>query len=292
MIRFLPVLALLFCVDGPATALEPPRDARVEAVTQPAWLLRTGTTAPLRPGAILRPGDEISTGPAARALVQLSDGSRVKLGADAKVRLDRLESGRAAEPFRAVLAVLTGAFRFTTEVLARERRREVDIRFGTITAGIRGTDLWGKVGAERDLVCLIEGHITASREGSPAADLTRPRSAYVAAPGQDGAVQEVSTEQLTAWSAETEILPGQGALRVGGRWHVVAQRSGDQAQALAIYDRLRQAGHSAVIRPRADAGGTVYAVEIDALPSRAEALALARRLENTLPGLSLGIRGR
>jgi hypothetical protein len=34
----------------------------------------------------------------------------------------------------------------------------------TITAGIRGTDLWGKADATRDIVCLIEGRITVERE--------------------------------------------------------------------------------------------------------------------------------
>ena len=35
----------------------------------------------------------------------------------------------------------------------------MSIRVATVTAGIRGTDLWGKSAADRQIVCLIEGRI-------------------------------------------------------------------------------------------------------------------------------------
>ena len=36
-----------------------------------------------------------------------------------------------------------------------------------MTAGIRGTDLWGSSDAERDLVCLVEGRITVTHPRKP-----------------------------------------------------------------------------------------------------------------------------
>ena len=45
----------------------------------------------------------------------------------------------------ASLDVLSGAFRFTTQALTKFRgERDVKVRIVKITAGIRGTDLWGK----------------------------------------------------------------------------------------------------------------------------------------------------
>jgi hypothetical protein len=61
------------------------------------------------------------------------------------------------ELFRAALNVLEGAFRFTTDVAAKTRKREVSIRAAQVTAGIRGTDLWGRSRPGNEIVCLIEG---------------------------------------------------------------------------------------------------------------------------------------
>ena len=61
----------------------------------------------------------------------------------------------------ASLEVAKGAFRFTTGVFGNPRaERDVNVKFGTITAGVRGTDLWGRSVNSDDLVCLLEGGIT------------------------------------------------------------------------------------------------------------------------------------
>jgi hypothetical protein len=47
-----------------------------------------------------------------------------------------------------------------------------------VTAGIRGTDLWGKSNDARDLVCLLEGKISVGAEGHPAVTLDQPLDFY------------------------------------------------------------------------------------------------------------------
>jgi hypothetical protein len=126
--------------------------AVVEGVQMPAWLERTVTGGtrriPLSPGLELRGGDEVRTGAGSRLYIKLAEGSLVKLGENASLRILDLAPDRGGF-FRAALNVLEGAFRFTTDVLAKERRRDVSIRVATVTAGIRGTDLWGKSLPER-----------------------------------------------------------------------------------------------------------------------------------------------
>jgi hypothetical protein len=95
--------------------------------------------------------------------VKLSEGSLVKLGENAHLELKELEPSDSL--FKAALGVLQGAFRFTTAAVAKNRRRDISISVATVTAGIRGTDLWGKSSPDKQIVCLIEGKVEVGAPG-------------------------------------------------------------------------------------------------------------------------------
>jgi hypothetical protein len=195
-------------------------NAEVEAVRMPAWLERDGQRSPLEAGAVLRNSDRIETGAGSRALLRLIDGSTVKLGENASFELADLQrTGAGKGVFKATLSVLEGAFRFTTAALYKfGGRREIDVRFRTVTAGIRGTDLWGKSAADRDIVCLIEGHISVTRAGEAPVQMQQPQTVYQAPrSGAAPPIAPVDPAQLAKWAAETEITPGSGAARKGGK---------------------------------------------------------------------------
>jgi hypothetical protein len=263
--------------------------AVVEGVQMPAWIVRDGAREPVAAGMELRATDRITTGANARILLRLAEGSQVKLGENALLALDRL--GQRQEDKRtfvqAALEVARGAFRFTTDARAKlSSRREVDIRVATVTAGIRGTDLWGKSSEDRDIVCLIEGAISVTRESEAAVAMNQALQFYIAPKtgGQRDAsrpaqLAAVTTDQLKQWAAETEIAAGQGASRRGGRWKVIAASSANQNEALGVYDRLRNEGFAASIFPTGSAENRAYEVRIVGLPSKAEADALAGRIE-------------
>lgn len=142
-------LALMLLMMGAVCAHAIP-NAEVESVQMPAWVERDGQRSPLEAGAVLRNGDHIETGAGSRALLRLNDGSTVKLGENARFELNDMQRGGAGQGvFKATLSVLEGAFRFTTAAIYKfGGRREIDVRFRTVTAGIRGTDLWGKSAAD------------------------------------------------------------------------------------------------------------------------------------------------
>lgn len=263
--------------------------AVVEGVQMPAWVERGGVRQPLAAGMELRESDKVSTGQNSRLLLRLAEGSQVKLGENAQMSLDRLNQrlDNRQTLLQAAIDVARGAFRFTTDVKAKLiSRREVDIRVSTVTAGIRGTDLWGKSGSDRDIVCLIEGRISVQRESEQPVTMDQALQFYIAPktqgradPAQRAQLAAVDQNQLMQWAAETEIAAGQGAARRGGKWKVVAASSPDQAGALAVYDKLRAEGYAAEIRPRGAGDQRVYEVRIGGLPSKAEAESLALRLE-------------
>jgi len=251
--------------------------ATVEGVQMPAWVERSGQRMPLAPGMELRAGDQVVTGAGARLLIKLSEGSTVKLGENGQLRFAELAPGR--DLFRAALNVLEGAFRFTTDVLNKSRKREVSIRAAQVTAGIRGTDLWGRSRAGNEIVCLIEGEIEVAADGEPPLAMNQPLQFYRRVDSKTQPVGTVQAQQLAQWSAETEIEAGKGAARAGGRFSVILASAADQAAALAIVDQLRGAGYAARIVPRKHGDALIYDVRIRSLPSRTEAQALGARLK-------------
>ena len=263
--------ALLAC----AQALAQPA-AVVEGVQMPAWLERSGRISPVAPGMALRPGDQLKTGAGSRLLVKLSEGSLVKLGENGTLRI--AEMAPSSDVFRAALRVLEGAFRFTTDLAAKQRRRDVSISVATVTAGIRGTDLWGRSRDERQIVCLIEGRIEVGAEGEQPVTMDQPRQFYVRDKGQTQPLAFVEPQQLNQWAKETEIERGKGAARVGGKWSVRLAAADTQRGALEVYDAVRRAGYPAEILPVKDGDKRSYVVRIRNLPSKAEAAALADAL--------------
>jgi hypothetical protein len=251
----------------------------VEAVQMPAWVERGVARMPVAPGMSLRANDTLRTGPRARLLLLLAEGSRVKLGENGTLTLVAVGM-RKDNIFVAAMNVLTGAFRFTTDVLARARGREIDIKIASITAGIRGTDLWGKATEDRDIVCLIEGKIEVQSEGEAAFQMAEPRSFYVAPRGAPALpVQPVDPSDLTQWAAETEIEPGKGAARRDGKWNVILASGESENEVFAVYREVRAAGYPAEISLRRVEGQRIYDVRITHLANQEEAQALADGLD-------------
>jgi hypothetical protein len=282
MKRFALIAALAAAATAAVAQGTPERAAApqavVEAVQMPAWIERGGARVPLAPGMGLQSNDRLRTGADARLLVKLADGSSVKLGENAQLQLATIATRRDSV-FVSAMNVLQGAFRFTTDALARSRRRDVSVTVATVTAGIRGTDLWGKAAADRDIVCLIEGRIEVSRQGDPTITMDQPLSFYIAPRGQPAQpVAPVNPEQLKQWATETEIADGRGAARRGGRWKVVLASGESENEVLTVYQAVRAAGYAAELQPRRVQGRRSYDVRIASLPSQAEAEALAGRL--------------
>ncbi|MBZ0126333.1 MAG: FecR family protein [Rhodocyclaceae bacterium] len=256
--------------------------AVVDAVQAPAWRDRAGRVEPLAPGMALQSRDRIRTGEGSRVYLKLADGSTVKLGENGVLLAERLGPGER-QFYSAALDVAKGAFRFTTDKLRRLSRRDISIRVATVTAGIRGTDIWGKTEPERDFVCLLEGRIGVSHQDGDSREMSEPLTFYVAPRGQPPkGIEKADPETVKKWAAETEIQSGAGALRRGGQWKLLLARADSQQEALEVFDRLAAAGYPPSIRPRVADGVVRYEILLRGLANRAEAEALAAGLRARL----------
>ncbi len=263
--------------------------ATVDGVVMPAWLERAGKRQPVYPGMELQERDRLETGANARILLTLPEGSKIKLGESARLGFDALVAKREGEQgnvfLKSAISVVTGAFRFTTNALSKSRsRREVDIRLATVTAGIRGTDLWGKQGGAKEIVCLLEGKIEVSRDpvaGQSTAPvvLDQPLQFYIAPKNEPTLpIGRVPDAQLAQWAAETDIAQDAGGSSLDGRWKVSFDGQTSFAEAMALYEELRNQGYAAQFHPEKKAGKRIYLVQLANLSSEGDARAVASKL--------------
>jgi cell division septation protein DedD len=269
-----------------ADLLQAAPDAVVEGIQSPAWVSRDGKRQPLAIGTELKSNDVVATGVNSRLFLRLGDGSVVKLGENGKLQLTDLVQKRKEGFIAATLKVLAGAFRFTTEAAMRSRsKRDITVQFPTVTAGIRGTDIWGKNLGDKEVLVLIEGKITVTRKGDRPVQMQDPLT-YLQAPNAGTAtVEAVPMEQLKAWAAETELADGAGAMRKGGRWKLYLASFRQQLEALSLYDGLRREGYPVRIQPQQGEDGQIYRVRLAGFASEQEAYALGARLKQSNPRL-------
>lgn len=273
MARFWAALAAAMLVSQAGWA----QHAKVEAVQYPAWLERGGQAVPLTPGITLQAQDRVRTGDDARVQLRLSEGSTVKLGERAQFEVVRAQDRGV---FEATLSVIAGAFRFTGQALGK--KRDITIKVKNATAGIRGTDLWGKSTDERDIVCLIEGRITVGSDGHPTVVLDQPLDFYSKPRDAAPQVAKVDQKQIDLWAQETEIAAEGAAARAGGKWRVVAGVYASRDAALKLNRQLRANGYPAnVVRRDQD-----FAVQVAGLAGEPQARALMANLRR-LPGVEL-----
>lgn len=262
-----------------ALSVQAEPDAQVQAVQMPAWLQRGESRVPLRVGSELHNGDTLVTGANARIYVHTADGSTVKLGENATLKLEGLSQQSAEQTlFSVVLNVAKGAFRFTTASLAKLKAREVTVKVAGATIGIRGTDVWGKDGSDQGVVCLIEGRISVTGPDSSDFVMDQPLSFYkMPKDASPLPIAAVDPEQLKKWAAETEIA--QPAPQIGGVWKVDLLTLPNQSSALAAYDQWRAAGYDVRLLPVAKQDGWEYKLRVVQLPSRADAQKMAEQLK-------------
>ncbi len=220
----------------------------VEAVQMPAWLDRAGLTVPVSPGVALQAGDTLRTGTGARLLLKLEEGSLVKLGENARFVIEKAQPKGGV--FEAAFNVVNGAFRFTTQTLAKSTRRDVKIRVGqNATIGIRGTDLWGRGRDDKDIVCLIEGKIEITGNDNKLLTLDQPLQFFQStrsAPPEP--LTSLPPPQLEVFAAETAIEFGKGSSAKGNR-KVIVSGFATRDEARQAARGLRSNGYPAEITP-------------------------------------------
>lgn len=116
--------------------------------------------------------DVLKTGPGARLEVTLLDETRLTLGADTVVSVERYDLGRSGG---VLLSLAKGAFRVATGGLEALRGGPFEVQTPLGTIGIRGTDFWGGYLAENEIsVLLVSGKGVYVFNDGGRAEIVRP----------------------------------------------------------------------------------------------------------------------
>ncbi|GMR00795.1 MAG: hypothetical protein BMS9Abin19_0133 [Gammaproteobacteria bacterium] len=245
----------------------------VEALQMPAWYDRGGRTYPLKAGTKIYSGDIIRTGRKSRVLIRMQEGSIIKLGEDTKLNINTLTPPQQEEgPFAALLRVTRGAFRFTTTELGKNRKRNVDIKIGAVTVGIRGTDIWGRSSPDEDLFALLEGKVAVQRDGETEF-IMQDKLSYILAPkGQPTtAVTPIDLDELSDWAKETEPQQGRGIITIDGEWAVNMMSLQSASAAAQLQQKLNDGGYATAVQQTQISGKTWLRVRIEGFATRQDA---------------------
>ena len=245
----------------------------VDGLQAPAWLVRDGRSQPLAVGTPLQNNDRIETGKKARVLLTLNEGSHVKLGENATFDMNNMEPNAANNTFKGLLNIVKGAFRFTTGLIEKQTaKREIDVRFGTITAGIRGTDIWGIVDDKKDLVALIEGKIDVSHTNGTTDHLTEPLQVFTANKNEaPSAVSKVDVPTVTTLAKETDFVDNTGVTKTNGAWRVNMGFYKQKSDAEIAQSKYQSLGYNVKLAKRDARGARRYQIYLDNFATEAEA---------------------
>jgi hypothetical protein len=260
-------------------AAPPAALATVELVQLSATVERGKRLVPLAPGTELKEGDRLNTGAQSRLLLRLADGSYISMGEKSSLFFDRMQV-RDDGIFDAAIFVAEGAFRFTAGLIGKfAGKRELSVAVNNVTAGIRGTDFWGKSSPESDIVCVIEGKVEVTPPGETSFTLDEPLSFYALEGNVSRPVASVPVDRFREWAAETDEQQGRGVASRGGKWKITVASPKKFGDAFDVYDALRKAGRAAEIVPAKAGEKRVYSVRLANFESEKDAKAVVEALK-------------
>lgn len=284
--------ALAFAVSLAATAegSAPPVGSTVTAVMSPAWLVHAGNSTPMKPGMQVGDGDTLRTGAGGRVYVDLPEHSRVKLGENTEFATPSMvmTQDQRGTMFKAALHILKGVFRFTTSLVGKSEHRHVDIQVGVATIGVRGTDVWGRASTDGSLVALLEGKAEMSMPGQAAPMAMDQPMHYMMMPAQ-GQMQmnlPVSQENMSDWSAQTDVQQGGGVLSSDGQWTVALISSSSDVDAKRLMKKLADAGYPSEDTMVTVKGKPYHRLVIRQAASLQDARALGAHINKQFPLMS------
>lgn len=135
------VLALLFAAASPVMAQEPSAAGRIKVVNGSAFILRGSDTIPAKAGELVYAADGIRTGDAGSVGITLKDDTRLSLGPNSEVRLERYVYAPGSGGLGMVLKFVRGVAAYVSGRIARLAPDSIRLETPAAIVGVRGTSL-------------------------------------------------------------------------------------------------------------------------------------------------------
>ena len=135
------VAALLLLVCASPALAEPLSAGRVKVVTGAAFIVRGATTVPATVGEYVLETDSIRTGPDGRIGITMKDDTRVSLGPDSEMRVDRFSYAPGEGQLALALKFVRGVAGYISGRIAKLAPNAVKLETPAAIVGVRGTSL-------------------------------------------------------------------------------------------------------------------------------------------------------
>jgi hypothetical protein len=126
---------------APLFAQEPTAIGRIKIASGSVFIVRAGELVPAQVGHVVFEADGLKTGHDGRVGITLKDDTRVSLGPDSEVRLDRFMYEPAAGQLGFVLEVVRGVAAYVSGRIAKLAPDSIRLEAPQAIVGVRGTTL-------------------------------------------------------------------------------------------------------------------------------------------------------
>jgi hypothetical protein len=135
------VLTLVFAGTAPVSAQEPSAAGRIKVVSGSVFIVRDNTPIPAQAGQAVFEADTLRTGADGAIGVTLKDDTRVSLGPNSEVRLQRFAYAPAEGSLGLVLDFVRGVAAYVSGRIAKLAPDSIRLETPAATVGVRGTTL-------------------------------------------------------------------------------------------------------------------------------------------------------
>lgn len=135
------VVALVFAAVTPVLAQQPSPAGRVKTVSGSAFIVRDRGTIPAQPGQVIFESDSLRTGDDGSVGVTLKDDTRLALGPNSEVRLDRFVYAPGSGSFGLALKFVRGVTAYVSGRMAKLAPDSIRLETPAAIVGVRGTSL-------------------------------------------------------------------------------------------------------------------------------------------------------
>lgn len=134
-------LVLVGVVSSPVAAQERPVAGRIKVSTGSAFIVRGGAQIPAQVGQIVFEADGLRTGGDGKIGVTLNDDTRLSLGPNSELKLERFMYAPADSGFGLVLKFVRGAATYVSGRIAKLAPDSIKLETPAAIIGVRGTTL-------------------------------------------------------------------------------------------------------------------------------------------------------
>ena len=128
-------------VASPAVAQDRPVAGRIKVSSGEAYVLRDGAQTPAQLGQVVYESDGLRTGAAGKIGVTLNDDTRLSLGPNSELKLEKFTFAPADSNFSLVLKFIKGASTYVSGRIAKMAPGATRLETPAAIIGVRGTTL-------------------------------------------------------------------------------------------------------------------------------------------------------